>query len=55
MLYVRVVCLFLFVISVVFPGYKLACVGSVSVEFPRKFRCFGRAKIKAFFLFSVSP
>ena len=25
----------------------LACVASVSLEFPCKFRCFGRAKIKA--------
>ena len=25
----------------------VACVASVSVGFPRKFRCFGRAKIKA--------
>ena len=25
----------------------IACVASVSVGFPRKFRCFGRAKIKA--------
>ena len=30
----------------VFTLEQLACIASVSVGFPRKFRCFGRAKIK---------
>ena len=30
-----------------FLARALACVASVSVRFPRKFRCFGRAKIGA--------
>ena len=33
--------------SVVKPRPKVACVASVFVGFPRKFRCFGRAKIGA--------
>ena len=31
----------------VYTATKLACVASVSVGFPHKFRCFGRAKIRA--------
>ena len=33
--------------KVILDGQVLACVASVSVGFPRKFRCFSRAKIKA--------